>query len=45
MDQIAVERPGRYFIFYTPGRIMIARTKTFAKPAQVPNSPSFQPAR
>jgi len=32
MEQIAAERPGRYFIFYSPDRTILARTETFAKP-------------
>lgn len=31
MDQIAAERPGRYFIFYAVDRTILAQTETFAK--------------
>lgn len=39
MDQIAVECPGRYFIFYSPDRSILAETETFTKPRfrRVPN--------
>ncbi len=45
MDQIAVERPGRYFIFYPPERTILAQIETFAKPAPVAKSNSVQRAR
>lgn len=32
MDQIAAQRPGRYFIFYPPERTILAQVETFAKP-------------
>jgi CheY-like chemotaxis protein len=32
MEQIALERPGRYFIFYSPDRTILAQTETFARP-------------
>jgi hypothetical protein len=32
MDEIAAEKPGRYFIFYPPDRSILAQTETFAKP-------------
>lgn len=32
MDEIAAERPGRYFLFYAPDRSILAQTETFAKP-------------
>ncbi len=32
MERIASERPGRYFIFYSPDRSILAQTETFAKP-------------
>lgn len=44
MDKIAAERPGRYFIFYTPERKVLAHVETFARPALVPQSKSGQRA-
>ncbi|HKV46975.1 MAG TPA: hypothetical protein VJN69_02705 [Candidatus Acidoferrales bacterium] len=44
MDQIAAERPGRYFIFYTPERKVLSQIETFAKPALVPQPKSSQRA-
>lgn len=35
MDQIAAERPGRYFIFYSADRTVLTQVETFAKPRQV----------
>ena len=35
MDEIAIERPGRYFIFNAVDRAILARTETFTQPARI----------
>lgn len=35
MEEIAVERPGRYFIFNAAERTILAQTETFAQPARL----------
>jgi DNA-binding NtrC family response regulator len=36
MDEIAVESPGRYFIFNPSDRTVLAQTETFAQPVNLP---------
>lgn len=40
MDEIAVERPGRYFIFNADERAILAETETFVQPARLSKAES-----
>jgi len=40
MQQLAAQRPGKYFIFYTGTHTVVANIETFATPHQAPKSRS-----
>ena len=40
MQQLAVRKPGRYFIFYTAANTVVASIETFDTPHQPPKSRS-----